>query len=94
VYIDSPAESAGIISAYAERLGIEHPSTPILLDRNGTLARKYGIVYYPATILIDARGIVRQVWIGETTGDSMSSAIKQLAQRSPSLAPMNGRHTL
>ncbi|MGO8950560.1 MAG: TlpA family protein disulfide reductase [Ktedonobacterales bacterium] len=87
LYIDSPAESAGIISAYAERLGIESPATPILLDPNGALAQTYGIVYYPTTVLIDARGIVRQVWTGETTSDSLSSAIKLLAQRSPFPAP-------
>jgi peroxiredoxin len=66
IYIDSPAESPGIISAYAERLGIEGPATPILLDTNGALAQAYGIVYYPTTILIDPEGIVRQVWTGET----------------------------
>ena len=66
IYIDSPAESPGIISAYAERLGIEGTATPILLDANGTLAQAYGIEYYPTTILIDAKGIVRQVWTGET----------------------------
>jgi peroxiredoxin len=66
IYIDSPAESPGIISAYAERLGIEGPTTPILLDHDGALAQAYGIVYYPTTILIDPDGIVRQVWTGET----------------------------
>jgi peroxiredoxin len=66
IYIDSPAESPAIISAYAERLGIEGPATPILLDANGTLAQAYGIVYYPTTILIDPAGVVRQVWTGET----------------------------
>jgi peroxiredoxin len=77
LYIDSPAESTGIISAYAERLGIESLSTPILLD-NGALAQAYGVRYYPTTILVDARGIVRNVWIGETSGDSLRSAIKLL----------------
>ena len=79
LYIDSPAESPGIISAYAQRLGIENPSTPILLDPSGALARTYGIIYYPVTILIDARGIVRQVWTGETGSGTLRTAIKLLA---------------
>ena len=79
LYIDSPAESPGIISAYAQRLGIESPSTPILLDPSGTLARRYGIVYYPVTILIDTRGIVRKAWTGETGSGTLRTAIKSLA---------------
>jgi peroxiredoxin len=81
LYIDSPAESASIISAYAERLGIESPGTPILLD-NGALAQSYGVRYFPTTFLVDARGIVRKVWTGETSGDSLRSAIKLLGKLS------------
>ena len=79
IYIDSPAESPGIISAYAERLGIEDSATPILLDDDGALAQAYGIVYYPTTVLIDPAGIVRQVWTGETSSDTLRSAIDLLA---------------
>ena len=71
LYIDSPAESPSIIDAYAERLGIGgDDKTPILMDKDGSLARAYGIAYYPATILIDAHGIVQHVWIGETGSSS------------------------
>jgi peroxiredoxin len=78
LYIDSPAESPSIIDAYAERLGIGgSDTTPILMDKNGSLARAYAIAYYPATILIDAHGIVAHVWIGETGGSVLRSAIDQ-----------------
>jgi peroxiredoxin len=83
IYIDSPAESPGIVSAYAERLGIENPATPILLDGKGALARAYGIVYYPTTMLIDSEGMVRQVWTGETGSDALRSAIDRLAMHPP-----------
>jgi peroxiredoxin len=83
IYIDSPAESPGIISAYVERLGIEDSATPILLDDDGALAQGYGIVYYPTTILIDSDGIVRQVWTGETGSDTLRSAIDLLAMHYP-----------
>jgi peroxiredoxin len=78
LYIDSPAESPSIIDAYAERLGIGTDATPILMDKDGSLARTYGIAYYPATILIDSRGIVQHVWIGETGSSALLSAIDQV----------------
>jgi peroxiredoxin len=81
IYIDSPAESPSIIDAYAERLGIgSSATTPILLDKDGSLARAYGITYYPASILIDGHGIVQHVWIGETSGTALRSAIDRLAR--------------
>jgi peroxiredoxin len=80
LYIDSPAESASIIDAYAERLGIDSSNeAPILMDKNGSLARAYGLAYYPATILIDTHGIVVHVWIGETGSSALRSAIDQTA---------------
>jgi peroxiredoxin len=80
LYIDSPAESPSIIDAYAERLGIgSTDATPILMDKDGSLARTYGIAYYPATILIDDHGIVQHVWIGETGSSALLSAIDQTA---------------
>jgi hypothetical protein len=79
LYIDSPAESPGIIDAYVERLGISSSATtPILLDKDGSLARAYGIAYYPATILIDSHGIVTHVWIGETGSSALRSAVDQM----------------
>jgi peroxiredoxin len=81
LYIDSPAESPSIIDAYAARLGIGGSDTaPILMDNDGSLAGVYGITYYPATILIDAHGIVAHVWIGETGGSALHSAIDRLAR--------------
>jgi alkyl hydroperoxide reductase subunit AhpC len=91
IYIDSPAESAGIISAYAERLGIESLATPILLDDEGALAQAYGIVYYPTTVLIDPKGIVRQVWTGETSSDTLRSAIDLLAVHPAAMDLLAGR---
>jgi peroxiredoxin len=81
LYIDSPAESPSIIDAYAERLGIAgSDATPILMDNGGSLARAYGITYYPATILIDAHGTVAHVWIGETGSSALHSAIDRPAR--------------
>lgn len=83
LYVDSPAESPSIISAYAERLGIEAPSSPILLDPDGALAARFGVKYYPTTILIDAKGIVRQIWAGETGSTTLRESIGLLAVTRP-----------
>ncbi|GEM_PF-1099748 len=92
-YINSPAESSGIIAAYAQRLGI---TAPVLLDKSGRVAANYGIASYPATVLVDGNGTVREVWIGETGVDSLRSAITPLlagALRAPAAqTAWMGRH--
>ncbi len=91
--INSPAESSGIIAAYAQRLGI---TAPVLLDKSGRVAANYGIASYPATVLVDGNGTVREVWIGETGVDSLRSAITPLlagALRAPAAqTAWMGRH--
>lgn len=77
VVVDSPAETPGIANAYAARLGL---SGPILLDDSGALAARLGITVYPALLLVDARGIVRDVWIGETPTTSVAAAVARLAR--------------
>ena len=75
VYLDSPAETPAIANAYFQRLGI---TAPVLLDSNGTVAARYGVQYYPAAVLIDAHGVVRLVATGETSAQTLTSAINRL----------------
>lgn len=74
--VDSPAETPAIADAYATRLGL---SGPILLDHSGSLAARLGVGTYPALLLVDARGVVRSVWIGETSQRTITNAIAGLA---------------
>lgn len=76
VVVDSPAEVPAIADAYATRLGL---GSPILLDDSGALAARLGIGQYPALLLVDARGSVRNVWLGETPPRSVSAAVAELA---------------
>lgn len=76
VVVDSPAETPAIADAYATRLGL---SGPMLLDRSGALATRLGINIYPALLLVNARGVVRDVWLGETPAGSVISALDRLA---------------
>jgi peroxiredoxin len=74
--INTPAESFDVLSSYGSRLGF----TPtILRDTQATVARSYGVQLYPTTILIDAQGVVRSVWTGETDEATLDHALRQVA---------------
>lgn len=74
--IDSPAEAPAIAVAYQQRLGLD---TPPLLDAQARVATRYGIQTYPAVVLIDATGVVRRVWTGETSATALRQGIATLA---------------
>ncbi len=75
LYMDSPAEDAAIIDAYARRLGLD---APIPLDPGGAVAARYGIAAYPAFILVDRAGVVRGVWSGEVSASTLETAAAPL----------------
>lgn len=73
--VDSPAEDAAIINAYAQRLGLD---APVLLDPDGAVAARYGIAAYPAVILVDRTGVVRGAWSGEVSASTLETAAAPL----------------
>ncbi len=74
LYIDAPGEGAQITGNYVARLNLD---APILLDAQARVAGRYGVAYYPTLILVDARGVVRATWLGETTASVVGAAIAQ-----------------
>ena len=72
VYIDAPGESAQITANYLARLNVD---PPVLLDAHERVAARYGVAYYPTLILVDARGVVRATWLGETPAATLRPAI-------------------
>jgi hypothetical protein len=72
LYIDSPAEAPGIITAFAQRVGVD---APVLLDTGGAVAQRYGIQTYPAAVLIDGNGVVRAQWAGETSTTALHAGL-------------------
>lgn len=74
VYIDTPAESAQIVDAYMGRLGLD---PPVLMDPGGAAARAYSASYAPTTILIDQRGEIRGVWVGETGAQALIAGVNR-----------------
>lgn len=76
VVVDSPSETPAIADAYATRLGL---SGAILLDRSGALATRFGLSIYPALLLVDRHGVVRDVWLGETPAQAVSAVVDRLS---------------
>jgi peroxiredoxin len=59
---NDPAERATLFAAQAG-LGI-----PIVADEDGKSLSAYGVRSLPTTVLIDRRGVVRDVWLGYEAG--------------------------
>lgn len=76
-YVDSPAEAIRIVTAYQQRLNLDDP---VLLDNDGTVASRFGIHYYPAVVLIDARGVIRYVETGETSSQTLQREIEEVVR--------------
>ena len=72
VFVDTPGENAQITGAYMARIQLD---PPVLLDAGGAVARAYHAGYSPTIILVDARGTVRMVWVGETSATSLREGV-------------------
>lgn len=78
MYIDSPGERPDIVDAYAQRVGLRGP---VLLDTSSRAATAYHVSYYPSMVLVDAHGIVRDVWYGEVAPTTLANAVAALSGR-------------
>lgn len=64
--------------AFAQSAGV---AFPILLDKNGDVAKEYHVQAIPSTFLIDAKGQIKEVIPGGMTAEIMDSLLKQLVQQ-------------
>jgi thiol-disulfide isomerase/thioredoxin len=69
-----PAEQA---ATFAQRHGMRYG---VVVDETGDTSRAYGITSLPTMLLIDRRGIVREVFVGfDPTGTArLEAAVKEL----------------
>ncbi len=77
IYIDTPGENAQITGAFMARLGLD---PPVLLDTRGAVAREYAANYAPTLVLVDTRGVIRDIWVGETSAATLTAEIHDALQ--------------
>lgn len=68
-------EPAGRVSAAADRHGVTYP---MALDRDESVARAFGVVDYPATILVGADGVITSIQAGPVTSDALREQVDAL----------------
>ncbi|MDQ3656810.1 MAG: redoxin domain-containing protein [Chloroflexota bacterium] len=66
-------EPAGRIDATAERYGARYP---MLLDRDEEVSLAYGVTTYPATVIIDADGVVVSIQAGTVTPGEVRNQVE------------------
>jgi peroxiredoxin len=70
------AESVGRVQATLDRLGL---TVPVVIDRDGQVAKEYLADTLPQTVIVDQQGRVRWVLSGGSTKDL--AEIKQVIQQ-------------
>jgi len=77
------AEEAPDVALFAQRIGMHYG---VAVDRHGATSRTYGVVSLPTLVVIDKRGVVRDVAVGFSPGaDAQLEATVQslLAEPTP-----------
>jgi thiol-disulfide isomerase/thioredoxin len=59
-------EDAPDVSSFAQRLPLKYP---VAVDKNAETTRSYGVVSLPTLVVIDKRGVIRDVSIGYDPGE-------------------------
>jgi len=67
--------SIQVVRSFTEKLGI---TFPILLDEAGDAINAYRVAAYPATFILDDRGVIREVYRGPIRYEDMEHALTQL----------------
>ena len=65
-------EPAEAVKSFTKELGL---SFPMVLDREGVLAARYGLIGLPATFFIDADGILQAQTLGQLHGELLDDGI-------------------
>jgi len=65
----------GKVESAAKELGIRYP---VVQDNDSAIWKRYGVRAWPTTILIDKRGIVRYLYIGEGAYNRTEATIQTL----------------
>jgi thiol-disulfide isomerase/thioredoxin len=64
-------------------LAREHWTPPVLVDRDGSIANRYGLTAFPYWIAVDATGRVEQRLTGELTPEQLDALVRSVGAPSP-----------
>jgi thiol-disulfide isomerase/thioredoxin len=75
-------EDAPDVSSFAQRLPMSYP---VAVDKNAETTRSYGVVSLPTLVVIDKRGVIRDVSIGYDPGEDarLDGIVKSLLAEAP-----------
>jgi peroxiredoxin len=83
VSVEEPKDA---VDAFVRKHHIEYP---ILLDSDGSVSRRYGLIGMPMNVIVDRKGIVARLKFG-AVDDEMTAALGALGSDSVALAPGRG----
>lgn len=58
--------------------GLHYENLPVLLDEGGEVTRKYGVRFYPTSVLIDSEGVVRTIQPGHIPKDRLKQMMNEM----------------
>ncbi|WP_068776261.1 peroxiredoxin [Paenibacillus sp. FJAT-26967] len=67
-------EKPAAVHEFADNYGL---TFPIVLDEEGKVSKKYQIVAYPTTYIVDKQGVIREKYQGAINDEIMEDAIKR-----------------
>lgn len=67
-------QSAATAAAFVEPLGVTYP---VLLDRDGAVARDYGVSGLPVTFILDRQGRLAARILGESTPEIFETLVRE-----------------
>jgi peroxiredoxin len=70
------------VASFAQRMGMHYP---VAVDPRGGTTRAYGIISMPTMVVVDKRGVVREVSVGyDPSGDTrLEATLRALLQEAP-----------
>ncbi|WP_373228600.1 TlpA disulfide reductase family protein [Cohnella sp.] len=74
VNLTNTEKSSDKVKSFIENRGL---TFPILLDKSGAVSDKYKVIAYPTTFIIDSSGIIRDIYQGAISYDTMKQAIQK-----------------
>jgi len=68
-------EGEAVVRPFAEEMGI---TFPLVLDKTGEVVKRYRLRGLPTTVFIDRAGIIRAVYLGPLTSDTLARHLSDL----------------